>query len=137
MELIIPLKPVTKKNSQRIIKVGGYPRIIQSKAYCTYEKEAVRRLKGCTEKPITSAVNVAMIFYMPTLRKVDLVNLEEACLDVLVRAGILADDKSSIVATMDGSSVQYDKDRPRTVIRITKAVDRAEIGAELSEEEGR
>jgi hypothetical protein len=55
----------------------------------------------------------------------------------LVRAGILADDKSSIVATMDGSSVQYDKDRPRTVIRITKAVDRAEIGAELSEEEGR
>ncbi len=29
----IPLPPVTKKNSQRIIRCGGYSRIMPSKAY--------------------------------------------------------------------------------------------------------
>jgi two-component system response regulator (stage 0 sporulation protein A) len=42
--------------------------------------------------PIEGAVNVQMVFYMPTRRRVDLVNLQEAALDVLVRGEVLADD---------------------------------------------
>lgn len=70
---------------------------------------------------IDKPVNVKALFYMDARRRVDLVNLQEALLDVLVRAGLLADDNSSIVASMDGSRVLYDKDRPRTEVTITPA----------------
>ena len=90
VRLTIPFSPVSKKNSQQIIRVGGSPRIIQSKQYREYERAAVPHLrmlwKATGHAPISEPVNVQMLFYMPTRRKVDLVNLEEAALDVLVRA---------------------------------------------------
>jgi Holliday junction resolvase RusA-like endonuclease len=46
------------------------------------------------------------------------VNLQESTLDVLVKYGILADDNSNIVASMDGSRVLYSKENPRTEIEI-------------------
>ena len=48
----------------------------------------------------------------------DLVNLQEATLDVLVKYGVILDDNSNIVASMDGSRVLYDKNNPRTEIDI-------------------
>lgn len=66
-------------------------------------------------------VNVKCLYYMPTRRIVDMVNLEEATLDILVKYGVLQDDNSKIVASMDGSRVLYDKLRPRTEIEITAA----------------
>ena len=60
-----------------------------------------------------------MIFYMPTKRKVDLSNLQSACLDILVENKILADDNSAIVVAHDNSRVRYDKENPRTEIVIT------------------
>ena len=124
--LTIPLTPVSKKNSMQIIRIGGQPRIIPSKNYREYEKAAVKILKETWQAgpwmtdPITETVNVSMVFYMPTHRRVDLVNLQEAALDVMVKAGILQDDNSTIVASMDGSEVRYDKENPRTEIMITR-----------------
>lgn len=119
-EKTIMLPPVTKKNSQRIITVHGRPCIIPSKKYKEYEKDCGWYL---TTKagwhPIQYPVNVKTIFYMPTRRRVDLVNLQEAILDILVKYGIIEDDNKNIVASMDGSRVFYDKERPRTEITIT------------------
>jgi Holliday junction resolvase RusA-like endonuclease len=56
---------------------------------------------------------------MPTQRRVDLVNLIEALQDVLVKAGVLADDNSSIVVSTDGSRVALDRRNPRTEVEIT------------------
>lgn len=70
------------------------------------------------EEPIAERVNVKCIYYMPTKRRVDLVNLEEATLDLLVKAKVLKDDCADIVASMDGSCVRYDKASPRTEIVI-------------------
>lgn len=39
--------------------------------------------------------------------------------DLLVAYGIIEDDNSKIVASMDGSRVSYDKDNPRTEAEIT------------------
>ena len=55
---------------------------------------------------------------MPTRRRVDLTNLMEAAHDVLVAAGILADDNNTIIVSVDGSRVLYDKEYPRTEIII-------------------
>ena len=63
-------------------------------------------------------VNVRALFYMPTKRRVDLVNLLQALLDILVKYDVLEDDNCNIVASTDGSRVLYDKENPRTEVII-------------------
>ena len=57
---------------------------------------------------------------MPTRAKCDLTNHLEAIDDIMVKAGLLADDNFTVVESHDGSRVLYDKERPRTEIIITK-----------------
>lgn len=120
MTYIIPLPPISKKNSQQILvnRATGRPFIMPSKAYKDYEAKAKLTIRPRPDKPIDRPVNVRMLFYMPTHRRVDMVNLQEAALDILVAAGVLADDNANIVASMDGSRVLYDKAAPRTEITI-------------------
>lgn len=117
--IVIPIDPKTKKNSQQIIKVNGRPIIIPSKQYRDYEKQAISYIEP-PENPIDYGVNVKCIFYMRTKRKVDLSNLISAISDILVRAGVLADDNSEIIVGYDGSRVYYDKENPRTEVEIEK-----------------
>lgn len=115
----IPLAPVTKKNSQRImVRPGGRRFVAPSETYKAYEQDAAWFVpKGvCIDEP----VNIKAIFRMPTRRRVDLTNLLEALDDILVNAGFLADDNSLIVAGHDGSRVVYDKSNPGTEVTVTK-----------------
>ena len=118
----IKLPPVSKKNSQQILtnRKTGKPFIMPSAKYREYEKSAAWFLTPRPSVPVECALNVKCIFYMPTRRRVDLVNLLEAVDDLLVNAGIIADDHCRIVAAHDGSRVLWDKDNPRTEITITR-----------------
>ena len=51
-------------------------------------------------------------------------DLIEATCDILVTAGVLADDNSRIVAAHDGSRVDYDKQNPRVEIWIEEMEDK-------------
>lgn len=122
----IPLPPVTKKNHAQVVHTGQKcpvcrrgknVRLLPSKQYREYEEAALWCLQR--KEPINTPVNVKCLFYMPTKRKVDKSNLEEACHDLLVIAGVLADDNRDIIAATDGSRVLYDKENPRTEIYIT------------------
>lgn len=125
LRFIVDLPPVSKKNHQQIaISKAGRPFVVPSKQYKRYEKDALWFIpKGET---IDYPVNVKCLFYMPTRRKCDLVNMQEAILDVMVKAGLLADDNYSIVQSMDGSRVLYDKEHPRTEVYITRSDDDAQ-----------
>lgn len=116
----IPLPPVTKKNSQRILvnRKTGMPFIAPSSAYKRYEAQAIYFLTPKPKAPLTGCYRVAAEFYMPTRRRVDLTNLLEAAHDTLVAAKIIADDNNTIIASVDGSRVFYDKENPRTEIII-------------------
>ena len=118
----VKLPPITKKNSQQIMMnpKTGKPFIMPSAKYRQYEKDAEWFLKPKPPRPIECTVNVKCVFYMPTRRRTDLNNLLEAATDLLVHAGILADDHYGIVAAHDGSRCLWDKDNPRTEIIITK-----------------
>ena len=120
MNFTINLAPVTKKNSQRIARNRRTGRrfILPSEQYQQYETDCAVFMPK--EEMIIDPVNVEAVFYMPTRRAVDLVNLQEALLDVLVAYRVIEDDNSKIVVSMDGSRVSYDKERPRTEVRITK-----------------
>lgn len=121
MKYTIRGTPVTKKNSSRIILVHGKPRIIPSKQFVEYEKAALYQLVSVRPRTaVDHPVNVKCVYYMPTARKVDLVNLLEATLDILVDARILADDNAKIVVGHDGSRVVYKADKPRAEIEITE-----------------
>lgn len=122
MHFTIPLPPVTKKNSQRIMHSSktGKSFIMPSQKYIDYEAKAVWYCKRArVQRPIEEPVEVKCLFYMPTRRKVDLTNLLESIDDVLVRAGVLKDDHSGIIVSHDGSRVLYDKENPRTEVSIT------------------
>lgn len=121
ISIIIHGTPRTKKNSQRIISLpNGKTGIRQSAAYEQYERDALWQLRPKPRKPIDTPINLRCVYYMPTHRRVDLVNLEEATCDILVNGRVLADDNCGIVASLDGSRVLYDKDDPRVEITITE-----------------
>ena len=117
----IGISPITKKNHQQIIKVHGRPMVIPSKQYKQYEKNCGVFMPRI--ETISEPVNVKAIYYMPTRRRVDLCNLHEALCDILVHYGIVEDDNSNIIATMDGSCVRYDKAHPRTEVTIERLDD--------------
>lgn len=117
MEIVILGEPRTKKNHPVIARgKGGRPFILPSQQYRNYEQIALSQI-GFVDR-VDYPVNVKCKYYMKTRRKVDLCNLLEATCDILVKAGVLADDCSSIVAAHNGSGVFYDKDNPRVEIEI-------------------
>lgn len=116
MEFTIDLPPVTKKNSMRVVNTGRYTKVLPSKAYCDYERDAGYFLP-CWAK-INEPIEVTALFYMPTKRRVDLTNLLEALDDVLVKYGVIEDDNYEIIVSHDGSRVLYDREHPRTEVSI-------------------
>lgn len=118
INITIPLPPVTKKNSQQIVRTkAGRWMVIPSKQYTKYEKSCKAYLRP---HGINYPVNVEALYYMPTKRRVDLCNLHEALCDVLVKHGVIEDDNSRIIVSMDGSRVLYDREFPRTEVLISE-----------------
>lgn len=88
-----------------------------SAAFEDYQTSCLWQIRSPPD-PISARVNVRCVYYMATRRKVDLANLIEATCDILVTAGVLADDNSRIVAAHDGSRVELDRKQPRVEIEI-------------------
>lgn len=120
MRLTFYGRPITKKNSGRIVRAGKYPKLLPSKAYVQYEKDCLKQLTGTHRLNLEDAYNVKCTYYMPTRHKVDLTNLLNATMDILVAGEVLKDDNCKIVVGHDGSRVFYDKDNPRVEIEITE-----------------
>ena len=117
VEFTIPLPPVSKKNSGQIVNTGSRPRLLPSKAYREYERDAGWYLTKYRLE-IDYPINIKATYYMPTRHKVDITNLESALCDVLAKYKVLADDNCKIVVARDGSRVSYDKQNPRTEVEI-------------------
>ncbi len=126
VNIVIPLPPRTKKNHQQIFykkketekgDTRKVPFVSPSSQYQQYAKDC-----GVFVRPlqIDYPVNVKALYYMPTLRTVDLPNLNEALHDILVEYGMLVNDDCRIIVSTDGSRVCYDKENPRTEVTIEK-----------------
>ena len=126
MRIIIKLPPITKKNSQQIFINGrtGKPFVAPSKKFKEYQNAAgIYIKKQIIDSKISFPANVKCLFYMPTKRRVDLVNLLESIDDILTHYGIVPDDSAQYIGGHDGSRVLYDKDNPRTEIYISPLED--------------
>lgn len=116
VKFTIELDPRTKKNSPRIVPSGKKVFLVPSEAFIKYQKAAKHYMPRVDT--IKEPINIKATFYMKTRRRVDLVNLLQALLDILVKYGVIEDDNSQIVVSMDGSRVAYDKESPRTEVEI-------------------
>ena len=116
--IIIPGRPITKKNSQQIFRTpGGKSRIAQSKAYREYEERSLWWLKQYRDKH-PGKVHVCAKYWMPSMQSwPDLLGVLQATCDILEKAGIIENDK--YVVSLDGSEiVGVDKKNPRVEIFI-------------------
>ena len=93
-----------------------------SDAFLSYQDAAGWQLRNRPDEPLSGRYNVRVLYYMDTLRRVDLSNLLEATCDILTHYGIIKDD-DSIVASHDGSRVLLDRENPRAEIYIEDAAD--------------
>lgn len=119
----IPVHPITKKNNPRIFHTGGRMVVLPSKAYEKFENDCLKIIPSKYRTKINYPVNIKVLYYVKTKRRIDKTNLESAIMDVLVKAEVLADDSAispEIVVSTDGSRVLIDKQNPRVEIEITK-----------------
>ena len=127
IEFIIPIKPVTKKNSQQIIPIKtktGKMRhiIIPSAEYKKFEKECLPYLNRVKAEigVINYPINLECVFFVEKKLKYDLSNLLNAIDDALVHSGLILDDNRDIIAGHDFSRVYHNKENPRIEIKITE-----------------
>lgn len=126
-EILIPIRPYTKKNSQNIRyryiedsktkKKKKIPYISPSDQYKNYENDCGYFIKSLG---IDYPINVEAHYYVPTRGVYDLNNMHSALHDILVHYKFIKDDNCKIIVSTDGSRVHYDKDNPRTEVFITK-----------------
>lgn len=119
LRFTINLTPVSKKNHSQLIinRNTGKRMLIPSPQYRQYEHDCAYFMPPYKAE---GKVNVKAVFYMETRRRVDLVNLLQALLDILVKYGVIEDDNSNVVVSVDGSRVLYDKENARTEVEITE-----------------
>ena len=119
MQIVIPGRPATKKNSGRIVKVGKFSKILPSKTFENYQKVALRCLKNYTGT-FDGPVLVKCLYWLPDQRWwPDLVGLLQATSDILEKAGIIENDR--LIIGYDGSRIAgLDKRNPRVEIEIQK-----------------
>ena len=117
--ILLPVKPITKKNSRRWAPIGktGIWKLIPSEAYEQYERDCGLFIR-CKGLNISCPVNMRVIFYIDSDRESDISNYFEAVADMLVHYQVLADDNRKIVVSWDGSRVYVDRKNPRTEITI-------------------
>lgn len=122
IRIIIPTNPRSKKNSQEIVfnKKTGKRMVIQNKKYTDFERECKKYIPVLREPPIAYRVNLKCKFYVCDARRRDIANYLEAIQDILVKYGLLADDNYNIVASIDGCSMEIDRENPRVEIEIKK-----------------
>jgi Holliday junction resolvase RusA-like endonuclease len=122
--IVLPGRPITKKNSQQIIYNRRTKRrqVIQSEYYRAYEETCLWHLKKYRVK-YTGPVWVTARYWMPNKRSwPDLMGLLQATCDILEKAGIIENDRD--VVRLDGSEIcGIDKENPRTEIRIQEVVE--------------
>lgn len=119
VNLILHGRPYTKKNSQRIVQRGRYCKILPSKNFEDYQERCGWDLVHA-KYGIDTPINLQCVYYMPTKHTVDLAGLIQATQDILVHYGVIVDDNSRIVRSLDGCRVMYDKKNPRAEITITE-----------------
>lgn len=117
MRIVLDGAPRTKKNSQRILRVGGRRIVAPSRQFKAFEEACLWQLRSWRAEPIDGLVACAATFYRD--RAVgDLNNFTAAIADILEKAGVLTNDR--LIRSWDGSRLEVDRARPRVEVLLSR-----------------
>lgn len=122
MKIEIPMLCRSKKNSQKIIvnPRTRKPMIIQSDLYKQFERDCGYYLNKYRGLNIDYPINLKCTFIVGDKRKRDIVNLLNAIQDILVKYQVIIDDNYNVVASLDGTRIEYEKGIEKTIIEIER-----------------
>ncbi len=87
------VRVISLKNSKRIIRVGGTPRLVPSTAHMAFLWAGVARLRPLAPAtPIAVPFVLTLVFALKGRIDLDVDNAATSVLDLLMAAGIVADD---------------------------------------------
>lgn len=108
----------SKKNSKQIIYVGKSTRIISSKLFLKWEKEAKNQILSQWKKnTLHKCSRIEICLFFGTKRKADITNKVESIMDLLVDCKVLIDDNYMVVPKLILSAA-YEKNNPGAEIWI-------------------
>lgn len=129
IRLVIPGAPRTKKTSNRVVRCGGFTKVLPSKAHEDWFRSAMVAV-WFKQPPITGPVRVSATFFRDADRG-DMTGYMQALADFLqtrklnakgkmIRdgAGVIADD--SQIVSWDGTRMDKDKANPRIEVEIAE-----------------
>ncbi len=116
LKITIPGSVRSKKNSKRIFACGRFKKVLPSKAYEAWEKEARQQfiVDHFRFPVITTPCHVEARFYFKG-QKPDLSGAMESVGDCL--EGLVWED-DTLIESWDGSRMVHDKDQPRSEIVV-------------------
>lgn len=119
---VVPSAPRTKKNHGRVVRVGGFTRVLPSAAHEAWYRAAkqafdadIRAMRAAGRIPVGRPVRVSAVFFRDR-NSGDLVGYQQALADFLEGQGVLVDDKW--IVSWDGTRADKDADRPRIEVEV-------------------
>ena len=120
INITIPGRVPSKKNSRQNIQIKGRLISIPGKAYRDWHKEVMKELSSYTGEKYIDHAEISLTLFQPDKRKRDLTNQAESIMDLLVDYNILIDDNCFIIPRLEIVFGGIDKDYPRAEVRIDK-----------------
>jgi Holliday junction resolvase RusA-like endonuclease len=127
IRFVIPGAPRTKKNSSMLSFRGRAPRMLPSKAFREWNKQAQiclmlihGELGGSPLLPLMVPVNCRALFFLDRDWRGDAVGYYQALADALEEGGIVENDR--LITQWDGSRVMVDAANPRIEVELYEPV---------------
>jgi len=120
----IPGRPATKKTSQRVVRRGGFTRILPSLLYEKYENHCKAYCdsiwKDLGYNPMDFGISIKLKVYLDSWIVGDECGYQQAHGDIIQKHGIIADDMWIHWVDNGEHMIHYDKENPRIEVEIKR-----------------
>ena len=118
----IPGRPSTKKTSQRVVRRGGFTKVLPSLLYEKYENHCKEYCEYFWKKydlaPMDFGVGIKLKVYLDSWVVGDECGYQQAHGDIIQKHGIIADDMWIHWMDRNSHMINYDKENPRVEVEI-------------------
>jgi hypothetical protein len=124
MSFTIPGRPSTKKTSQRVVRRGGFTKILPSLLYEKYENHCKSYCesfwKNLGYDPIDFGISIKLKVSLDSWIVGDECGYQQANGDIIQKHGIISDDMWIHWADNGNHMIHYDKENPRIEVEIKR-----------------
>lgn len=122
LRFTIPGRPSTKKTSQRVVRRGGFTKVLPSLLYEKYENHCKEYCEFFWKKynltPMDFGIGIKLKVYLDSWVVGDECGYQQAHGDIIQKHGIIADDMWIHWIDLNSHMINYDKENPRVEVEI-------------------